>query len=75
MDITFTNIIVWEKYRCIQEIRNKQGKNAIAVVHKERVIGHIPKAVLKYVNMFLSLPGSYLEAEVTGKRFNRGGGY
>ena len=31
--------------------------------------------VLKYVNIFLSLPGSYLEAKVTGKTVNREGGY
>ena len=29
----------------------------------------------KFVHMFLSLPGSHLEAEVTGARVNRGGGY
>ena len=47
--------IVGEKYRCIWAIENKQDKNTIVVVHKERVVGHIPMAVSKYVNMFLSL--------------------
>ena len=41
----------------------------IAVAHEERVVGHIPlMAVSKYVNV--SLPGSSLETEVTGKRVN-----
>ena len=31
-------------------------------------------AVSKYLNMFLSLPGSYLEAAATGKRVNEGVG-
>ena len=47
--------IVGEKYRCIWVIENKQDKNTIVVVHEERVVGHIPMAVSKYVNMFLSL--------------------
>ena len=47
--------IVGEKYRCIWAIENKQDKNTIAVVHEEIVVRHIPMAVSKYVNMFLSL--------------------
>lgn len=70
MDITFTNIFVVEKYRCMGEIENKQGKNAIAIAHEERVVGDLPMDTSKYLNMFLSLPGSYLEAEVSGKRVN-----
>ena len=66
---------VGEEYGCAREIENKQDKNAIAVVHEERVVGHIPMAASKHVTMFLSLSGSYLEAEVTGTRVNRGGGY
>ena len=31
--------VVGEKYCCIQEIENKQDKNAVAVVHEERVFG------------------------------------
>ena len=65
----------WEEYRCIQEIENKQYKNAIAVDYKVKVVVHIPMAVLKHVSTFLGLPGSYLEEEVSGKRLNRGGGY
>ena len=30
---------IGEKYRCIQEIENKQDKNATATVHQERVVG------------------------------------
>ena len=61
---------VGEKYRYIREIENKQDKD----VHEERAVGHITMAISKYVNTFLSIPGTYLEAEVTGKRVNRGGG-
>ena len=66
---------IGEKYRCIQEIENKQDKNSIVFVHEERVVAHIRMTVSKYINMFLSFPGSFLEAEATGKRVNRGGGY
>ena len=65
--------IVGEKY-CIREIENKQDKNSVAVFHEERVVGRILVVVSKFVNMFLSLPGSYLEAEVTGKRIIQGEG-
>ena len=64
--------VVGEKYRCIREIESKQDKNAIAV-HKERVVGHAPMVVSKYVNMLVRLLASHLEAEVTGKRVNGGG--
>ena len=67
--------VVAEKYRCIREIESKQDKNAIAVVHKERVVGHAPMVVSKYVNMLVRLLASHLEAEVTGKRVNGGGRY
>ena len=54
----WTNIFaVGEKYRCIQETENKQGNNAIAAVHEEKFVGRISTAVLKYVDLFLSLPG------------------
>ena len=67
----FWTPVFGEKYRCIREIKNKQDKNVIATAHEERVIGHISMAVSKYVSMLLSLPGSYLEAEVTGIRVNK----
>ena len=38
-------------------------------------MGHIPLAISKCISLFLTLPGSFLETKVTGKRINRGGGY
>lgn len=55
------------------EIENKQGKNAIAIAHEERVVADLPMNISKYLNLFLKLPGLFLEAEVTGIRVNRGG--
>ena len=54
---------------------NEQGCNAVAVMYKDRVVGHIPLAISKCISLFLTLPGSFLETKVTGKRINRGGGY
>ena len=38
-------------------------------------MGHIPLAISKCISLFLTLPRTFLETEVTGKRINRGGGY
>ena len=38
-------------------------------------MGHILLAISKYISLFLTLPGSFLETKVTGKRINRRGGY
>ena len=35
---------------------------------------HIPLAISKCISLFLTLPGSFLETKVTGKRINGGGG-
>ena len=42
---------------------------------EEVVVGHVPKNMSKIVFMFLSLPHCALDIFVTGKGFNRGGGY
>ena len=44
-------------------------------MYEERVVRHIPLAISKCISLFLTLPGSFLETKVTGKRINRGGGY
>ena len=44
--------VVGEKYSCIRNIDNAQDKHAIAIVNEERVVGHIPTFVSKFVNMF-----------------------
>ena len=43
-------------------------------MYEDRVVGHIPLAISKRISLFLTLPGSFLETKVTGKRINRGGG-
>ena len=42
---------------------------------EDRVVGHIPLAISRCISLFLTLPGSFLETKVTGKRINQGGGY
>ena len=64
-----------ETCSCTREARNEQDCNAVAVMYKDRVVDHIPLAISKCISLFLTLPGSFLETEVTGKRINRGGGY
>ena len=64
-----------ETYSCTCKPRNEQDCNAVAVMYKDRVVGHIPLAISKCISLFLSLPGSFLETKVTRKRINRGGGY
>ena len=64
-----------ETYSCTREPRNEQDCNAVAVISKDRVMGHIPLAISKCISLFLTLPRTFLETVVTGKRINRGGGY
>ena len=45
------------------------------MIYKDRDVGHIPLAISKCISLFLTLPRSFLETKVTGKRINRGGGY
>ena len=49
--------------------------NAVAVMYEDRVLDHIPLVISKCISLFLTLPGSFIETKVTGKRINRGGGY
>ena len=42
---------------------------------EDRVVGHIPLVISKCISLFLTLPWSFLETKVTGKRINLGGGY
>ena len=44
-------------------------------MYEDRVVGHIPLAIAKCISLFLTLPGSFLETKVTGKRITQGGGY
>ena len=62
-------------YSCTREPENEQGCNAVAVRYEDRVMGNIPLAISNCIFLFLTLPRSFLETKVTGKRINRGGGY
>ena len=62
-------------YSCTHDPGNKQDCNAVAVMYKDRVVGHIPLTISKCISLFLTLRGSFLETKVTGKRIKRGGKY
>ena len=64
-----------ETYSCTRESGNEKDCNAVAVMYENRVVDHIPLAISKCISLFLTLPGSFLETKVVGKRINRGGGY
>ena len=59
---------------CTRESGHEQNCNAVAAMYEDRVLGHIPSAISKCFSLFLTLPGSFLETKVAGKRINRGGG-
>ena len=44
-------------------------------MYEDWVVAHIPLAISKSISLFLTLPGSFSETKVTGKKINRGGGY
>ena len=64
-----------ETYSFTREPGNEQDCNAVAVMYEDRVVGHIRLAISKCISLFFTLPGSFFETKVTGKRINRGGGY
>ena len=59
-----------ETYSWSHEPGNEQDCNAVAMMYKDRVVGHIPLAICKCISLFSTLPGSFLETKVTGKRIN-----
>ena len=64
-----------ETYSCTREPGNEQDCNAVAVMYQDRVMDHISLSISKCISLFLSLPRSFLETKVTGKRINRRGAY
>ena len=48
-----------ETYSCTREPGNEQDRNAVAVIYKDRVVGHIPLATSKRISLFLTFPGSF----------------
>ena len=64
-----------ETYSCTREPGNEQDCNAVAVMYQDRVMDHVSLSISKCISLFLSLPRSFLETKVTGKRINRRGAY
>ena len=54
-----------ENYSSIREINNTQNQHETAIVNEQRVVARTPVCVSKVLNVFLSLPVSHLEPEVT----------
>ena len=52
-----------------------QLDNVLVGMYEDSVVGHIPLAISKCISLFLTLPRSFSETKVTGKRINGGGGY
>ena len=77
----YWQIKIGEVLNLKHEPRNKQDKNAIAVVKDGIVVGHIPKGLAStkqgvgLIKHFLMKTGSEAEVKVVGKAVNRGGGY
>ena len=60
---------------CIQEPENPEDKNAITLMNKEKIVGHVSKNISIWMAMLLKLKNSSIASRVTGGKVNRGGGY
>ena len=60
---------------CIQEPENPEDKNAVALMNKEKIVGHVPKNISVWMAMFLKLKSSSIASRVTGGKVNSGVGY
>ena len=74
------NPVIGEILKCKREPTNEVDKHAVAIIcsdslGKESVVGHIPHNISNFSSMILTIPSTTIEAEVLGKRVNRGSGY
>ena len=60
---------------CIEEPENPEDKDAVTLMNKEKIVGHVPKNIIVWVSMFLNLKNISIASRVTGEKVNRGGGY
>ena len=60
---------------CIQEPENPEDKNAVALMNKEKIVGHVPKNISVWMVMFLKLKNSSNASRVTGEKLHSGGGF
>jgi len=78
--VAFMYIKTWEPVidhllPWIQEPENEEDKNAVSLMNKEKIVGHVPKNISVWVATFLKLENSSIASRVTGGKLNRGGGY
>ena len=64
-----------ENFCLKSENKNEHKKFAIAIVLKERIVGHVSKNLSKIFHQFLKIPNFTIGWKVTGKLVNRGAGY
>ena len=64
-----------ENFCLKSENENQHDKFAVAIVLKERIVGHVPKNLSKILHQFKKIPNCTIGCKVTGKRVNRGAGY
>ena len=60
---------------CIQEPENPEDKNAVTLMNKEKIVGHVPKNISVWMAMFLKLKNISIASRVTCEKVNWGGGY
>ena len=58
---------------CIQEPENPEDKNAVALMNKEKIIGHVPKNIILCMVLFQKRKNSSIASRVNGEKVNRGG--
>ena len=64
-----------ENFCLKSENENQHDKFAVAIVLKERIVGHVPKNLSQIFHQFMKIPNCIIRCKVTGKRVNRGAGY
>ena len=64
-----------ENLDLVLEEDNEHDDFAITIKFEDRIVGHVPKNLIKIMNRFTKIPSCSLRCKVTGKRVNRGAGY
>ena len=77
--IVCSPIIGEDELECRQKKENEEDESAIGVygydLHRETLVGYIPRNISKFVYTFLQLRNSKLYCRVTGNRLNRDAEY
>ena len=56
---------------CIQEPANPEDRNAVTLMNKEKIAGHVPKNISVMMTMFLKLKNSSIASRATGEEVNK----